>query len=280
MFSMSNWVSTNIGWYIAYMIPEAFASTAINMVCAYIAASVPYANAIFTLHYYYAILMGAFYITDSFLYVRHPSAKVFWQWFSYCRMWFIPSIRIEAYGQPIYCLERERFPFDTTGITLRGVGGAVKNLTMQAVANNPTMVSALNSFDIWQNAPAEVNATVNSLYLSANNLNNLQKSRNTAIAANNPEPVIGNINSMVAVATAAFGAAVGIAPTATEEINQALNQTVRAASMAGFANYLAANPLPPAMTCFYTEGEQYLANAIALECEFAFFSWLCRRLVH
>jgi hypothetical protein len=57
MFTMSNWISSNIGYYIAFMICEAFASTAINLTCAYIAASIPYANATFTLYYYYAILM-------------------------------------------------------------------------------------------------------------------------------------------------------------------------------------------------------------------------------
>jgi hypothetical protein len=57
MFTMSNWISSNIGYYIAFMICEVFASTAINLMCAYIAASIPYANATFTLYYYYAILM-------------------------------------------------------------------------------------------------------------------------------------------------------------------------------------------------------------------------------
>lgn len=268
MFHMSNWVSGNIGYYIGYMIAEAFSSTAINMVCAYIAASIPYANATFTLHYYYAILMGSYYITDSFLFTRHPSVRTFWQWFSYTRMWMVPAMRIEVYGQPIYCLEREKFPFDSTGISVRGIGGAAKNLTSTAATANTNIVSQLNSFDIWQNAAASVNETVNSLYSAAYNLDSLQKARAAAAIAGSAPAVLSNLDSMLGVATVAFSSAVQIPATSTEQVNLALNQTVRAASMLGFANYLAANPLPPAMTCFYSEGEQYLASALAMECAF------------
>ena len=177
-------------------------------------------------------------------------------------------MRIEAYGQPIFCTPVERFPFNTNGISLRGIGGAAKNLTAQATQNNPTLVAALNSFDIWANANAAVNETVNSLYTSALTLDNLRKSRAGAGVQNAAAPVIDNLDSMLAVSQAAFGAAVGIPPTNTDAINQSLNQTVRAASMFGFANFIAANPLPDTLSCFYTEGEQYLANAIAMECEF------------
>jgi hypothetical protein len=176
-------------------------------------------------------------------------------------------MRIEAYGQPIFCTDAERFPFNTNGISLRGIGGAAKNLTTQAAQANPSIVAALNSFDIWQNADSSVNDTVTSLYNSALVLDNLQAAAAGAQVAGNPAPVVSNVNSMLAVAQAAFGAAVGIPPTNVEAINASLNQTVRAASMFGFANYLAANPLPDTLTCFYTEGEQYLAQALAFDCE-------------
>jgi hypothetical protein len=39
-----------------------------------------------------------------------------------------------------------------------------------------------------------------------------------------------------------------------------LNQTVAASNLLGFANYLDANPLPSAMTCFYPDGEAYIVN--------------------
>jgi hypothetical protein len=53
MFPMSGWRADKIGNYIGYMVAEAFASTGLNLVCAYVAASIPYANACFTLHYFY-----------------------------------------------------------------------------------------------------------------------------------------------------------------------------------------------------------------------------------
>jgi hypothetical protein len=85
MFPMSNWKLDRIGYYIAYMIMEVFSVTGINLLCAYIAASIPYANATFTVHYFFFLIMGGFYITDQFLFFRHPSVKIFFQWFSYCR---------------------------------------------------------------------------------------------------------------------------------------------------------------------------------------------------
>ncbi|KAI9026198.1 hypothetical protein DFJ74DRAFT_766568 [Hyaloraphidium curvatum] len=263
MFSMSNWVYT--GRYIGYMIPEAFASTAINMVCAYVAASIPYANAIFTLHYYYAILLGAFYITDQFLFVRHPSVKAFWQWFSYVRLWFVPTMRDECVGQPLFCLDRELFPFDTTGISSRGIGGAAKNLTTLAVASSPALVQTMNSFDIWPNAGAEANATIFSLYRNAIALSALQKARAQAAVQNNAAPVLQNLDEMTALATAGFSAATNIPVSNTDGLTLALNQTVRAASLLGFANYLVANPLPPTLTCFSQNGEQYVAGSLGFD---------------
>jgi hypothetical protein len=80
MFSMVSFVYP--GRNIGYMIPEAFATTAVNMACAYIAASIPYANAAFTLNFYYVVIMGGYYVSDAFLFVRHPTTRAFWQWFS------------------------------------------------------------------------------------------------------------------------------------------------------------------------------------------------------
>jgi hypothetical protein len=61
MFPMSGWRADKIGNYIGYMVCEAFSSTGLNLVCAYIAASIPYANATFTLHYFYGILLVGFW---------------------------------------------------------------------------------------------------------------------------------------------------------------------------------------------------------------------------
>ncbi len=81
MFNMVSFVYS--GRNIGYMIPEAFATTAVNMACAYIAASIPYANAAFTLQFYYVVIMGGYYISDQFLFVRHPTTRTFWQWLSW-----------------------------------------------------------------------------------------------------------------------------------------------------------------------------------------------------
>jgi hypothetical protein len=100
---MSGWLGGNLGIYCGLAVPEAFASTGMNLICAYVAASIPYANAAFTVNFFYGILLSSvgnrtvcwhcvailiflpvfqLYIQDSFLFVRHPSVRAFWQWFS------------------------------------------------------------------------------------------------------------------------------------------------------------------------------------------------------
>ncbi|KAI9007677.1 hypothetical protein DFJ74DRAFT_711926 [Hyaloraphidium curvatum] len=269
MFPMSGWLPNRIGYYIAYMICEAFASTGLNLVCAYAAASIPYANATFTLHYFYGILLGGYYITDIFLFTRHPSVEAFWQWFSYDRLWFVPTMREELYGQNLTCLETEKFPFDVTGMSVRGIGGAAKNVTTQAVSANPSLVAAMNSFGLWQDASADVNATVNSLYRTSNTLQNLQTSRAAAVANSSPQAVIDNLDSLTSVARAAFASAVNIPVTNEAALSTALTQANEGSYYLGFANFLAANPLPSAMTCFYADGEAYIVNALA-------FDWITR----
>jgi hypothetical protein len=286
MFTMSNWVYP--GRYIGYMIPEAFATTAINMVCAYIAASIPYANggitrfavcclmhfshilpppATFTVNFYFCLMIGGFYITDQALFLRHPTVRTFWQWFSWARMLYLPMMRDECVGQPLFCLDRERVPFDTTGINVRGLGGAAKNLTIQAGANNPTLVQALNTFDIWENAGAEVNATVSSLYRTARALNSVQLASGQAVVAGNPASTLDNLATMTAVARAAFGAAVNIPVSDNDRLQASLNDTLKAASFLGFADYLVANPVPMTFTCTSANGEAYVAGPLGFECE-------------
>ena len=191
--------------------------------------------------------------------------------FVFIRMWFVPTMRDELIGRTLTCTPIELFPFDLTGISSRGIGGAAKNYTAQAAQNNPSLVAQLNSFDIWENASAEVNATVTSLYRTAYALDKVTIARNAAVASNAPAAVVDNINQMVTLATGAYGAAVGIAPTNAAAIAASLDKTVNAAAFFGFANFLVANPLPPAMTCFYSDGETFIQNSIA----FGEFVLLC-----
>jgi len=106
MFPMSGWLGGNLGIYVGLAVPEAFASTGMNLICAYVAASIPYANAAFTVNFFYSILLSSvscallglpscvlhvthfligssqLYIQDVFLFTRHTSVRAFWQWFS------------------------------------------------------------------------------------------------------------------------------------------------------------------------------------------------------
>ena len=79
---MSGWDNRYLGQYVGLILAEAFPVTAVNLVCAYIAGSIPYANAAFNVHYFWGITLGGYYITDAFIFSSSPSVKYFWAWLS------------------------------------------------------------------------------------------------------------------------------------------------------------------------------------------------------
>ncbi|KAI9005695.1 hypothetical protein DFJ74DRAFT_646773 [Hyaloraphidium curvatum] len=271
MFSMSGWIKSNIGMYLGFGVAVTFGSTGMNLLCAYCAASIPYANAAFTLNFFYSLALSSIYCTDAFLFPRSPSAREFFSWFSYARSFIVPVVRHEALDEPLSCTQTDDpqtsliKPLDLGGTALTGYYGAAKNLTAQAAAGNPTIVQTLNSFGSFPQATAEQNATINSFWNSGTTLKNAQTSLAAAQAANNAADVISNLQSIVAAATAVFAAAANIPASNTAAINQALNQTVTAKSIMNMATELVANPLPGFTPCVFDTGEGFLDAISGLE---------------
>ncbi|KAI9008474.1 hypothetical protein DFJ74DRAFT_772890 [Hyaloraphidium curvatum] len=264
VFSMAGFLHP--GRYVGYMIPEAFATTAVNMLCAYVAASIPYANATFTLQFYYSLILGGMYVSDAFLFARHPTTRTFWQWLSWARMMFVPMMRDEFVGQPLSCATNsERFPFEVTSISVSGLGGAAKNLTALAAAGNASLVAALNSFGIWRDAGLAVNDTLFGLYRDARRLANLRTARAAAASAGNPNSTLSSLYGLIADASSAFSSAVGIPTSSVTAFDESLNRTVRASALMGLANHLIANPLPITYVCSLSSGEEFVAGVLQFE---------------
>jgi hypothetical protein len=177
-------------------------------------------------------------------------------------------MRHEAIDGPMSCSYEQGDiirALDTTGISVTGYTGAAKNLTATAAAANPSIVDTLNSFDIFREASAQANATINSLWQTGQTLSDAQSALAVARTANNAAPVISNLEAIVATATAAFGAAVNIAPTNTAGISASLKQVTDAYALMGMANYLVANPLPDTPICLNPDGETFLQNIAGFE---------------
>jgi len=177
-------------------------------------------------------------------------------------------MRHEAIDGPMSCSYEEGDiikALDTTGITVTGYTGAAKSLTATAAAANPTIVGQLNSFDIFRDASAEANATVNSLWQSGETLANAQAALAVAQSAGNSASVISNLQSVVAAATAAFSSAVNIPASNAAALSTALTQSNQAAALMGMANYLVANPLPETAICLNPDGETFLQNIAGFE---------------
>jgi hypothetical protein len=185
-------------------------------------------------------------------------------------MWYIPAIRDELHNLTSTCTgsepsDVETFSFDITGITVRGLGGAAKNYTCRAVQGNPILAATMNSFDLWESASADINATVDSLYQNSKNLRDLRQARNAAIVAGSPADVVRVLNGQIAVASAAYGAAVGINPTDTAAFDASLNNSFVASALLGYANYLLYNPIPSVRQCVAPGGDPFIQMVLGLD---------------
>jgi hypothetical protein len=177
-------------------------------------------------------------------------------------------MRHEAIDGPMSCSYQEGDiikALDTTGISVTGYTGASKNLTATAAAANPSIIGQLNSFDLFRDASAQANATINSLWQTGQTLANAQSALAGARTAGNPAPVISNLETIVATATAAFSAAVNIPASNTAGLTTSLRQVTEASSLMGMANYLVANPLPETPICLNPDGETFLQNIAGFE---------------
>jgi len=179
-------------------------------------------------------------------------------------------MRVELDNQTTTCVnsdqpEIEVFTFDLTGITVRGLGGAAKNYTSRAAQGNPSLAAQLNSFNLWENASLDVNATVDSLYQSFTKLRDLRLARNAAIVASLPDDVVSKLNSEIAVASAAYGAAVGIDPVETAAFDASLNNSFLASALLGFANFLVSNPTPNSRQCVAPGGDNFIKDVLGFD---------------
>ncbi|KAJ3334174.1 hypothetical protein HDU93_008093, partial [Gonapodya sp. JEL0774] len=270
-FSLSNWLTEFFGLYILYFVLECWAVTGWNLLCAYMAASIPYANAAFNIHYFWGILLAGWYITDSFLFAR-PGGSLFKYllvWTAYPRGVFIPIIRHEWLGQEVFCLESEKFIFDLTGISVGGMSDASLTLT-KSVINNKTIVDTIDSFKRWQYATEAQNTTVKQLYTLAGKLYNAIAAQ-TILANVTTLPAPANVTQLLGVVSAEVGrqalalgsyAQVNVAD--TKVLTATVSGLLQASSMIGFGDVLNKNPIPGAPTCFYNTGYDFLLNGVAL----------------
>ncbi|KXS21193.1 hypothetical protein M427DRAFT_51455 [Gonapodya prolifera JEL478] len=271
--ALTGWLTEFYGLYIFYFIVEAWAATGWNLVCAYMAASIPYANAAFNINYFWGILLAGWYLTDSFLYTRPGGSlfQYFLVWTAYPRGVFIPIIRHEFYGQTVFCKESENFVFDLGGITIAGTSDASLDITKSAI-NNQTIINTINTFKQWRFATEAQNATVKPLYTVASALYNALTAQ--TILANFttvPLPAPANVTQTLGVIGAEFRRqAVAFATLAvvnasdTAALTTSLTKLLTANSMVAFGDLLndPKNKLAGAPVCFYDGGYSFLLNGV------------------
>jgi len=137
-FGMSGWKPWNLGLDVALLFFEVMAVTGFNLLCACIAPSIPYANAAFNLHYWYALVFGGYYVTDNFIAGNCGTACTsFFMWISYARNFIKPVLRAEMAGERLNCTRAELLPVNMESLTARAMQAGQKNLTSQWTASNP-----------------------------------------------------------------------------------------------------------------------------------------------
>jgi hypothetical protein len=137
-FGMAGWKPYNLGLNCALIFFECMAVTGFNLLCACIAPSIPYANAAFNLHYWYALVFGGYYVTDNFIAGNCGSACTnFFMWISYARNFIKPALRAEMSGEKLNCTRAELLPVNMEALTVRAMQAGQANLTAQWTAANP-----------------------------------------------------------------------------------------------------------------------------------------------
>ncbi|KAI9020604.1 hypothetical protein DFJ74DRAFT_673697 [Hyaloraphidium curvatum] len=262
MLPMSGWLMEYLGNYIGYAISAGFSAVSLYLFVATVSPTITMFMAGFVLVYYFSFTLSGLFPLDSFLFEQHPSVEAFWQWLSPSRMFYIPTIRREMLGQNITCTDSEKFILDSTGIAVRGTGGLAKILLQNATSDNATVRAALNSFDTWAAAGSLANATVFPLMEAARLLAEADEASRVSVRLGNSPDVVSDLAGVVQAAQRRFAMAANVS---TADLPAArANDTLLAARLLGFADYLAANPVPGLPICWYGSGEDFLAIGLGL----------------
>jgi len=259
---MANFDKNNLAGYVFTLYLEAICVTSLNMICAYIAGSIPYANAAFTIHYFFFLFWTSTYVPDSFIFPRSPSVKYFWSWLSYDRLWFYPVMRDEYINHPVNCTPNELVPLDVNTALYYGLGDAGVNMSVTAVAGNTALYNSLTGITHLQFATAAQNASLAQLTTLASNVNNAA----TALAAATTLSAAAQayIATQLTTAIGAYATFAGISPNNTAAVTQSVGLALEGASNIGFSELLVAVPVAAIPSCLITDGVSALQAIVGM----------------
>ncbi|KXS20280.1 P-loop containing nucleoside triphosphate hydrolase protein [Gonapodya prolifera JEL478] len=259
--SLSGWIVKFFGFHILYFILEAWSVAGWNLVCAYMSASIPYANAAFNLHYFWGILLAGFYLTDSFMYTR-PGGNIF----KYFLIWTSYDRPFE--NQTSRCDPGEQYDFDLTSITMGGMGDASLDLTRQAIKNQ-TIISLIDSLGSsaygkgWIGTSASTNATIKPLYDLAYNVYVAVTANATLASIASPPAVLRDfVNTRISSSVSALASYAGIDGSNPGTLNDTVTKLLTASNMIAYSQSikLPGAGLPPVPLCLANTGDDFLAN--------------------
>ncbi|KAI9363925.1 hypothetical protein DFJ73DRAFT_473521 [Zopfochytrium polystomum] len=145
-YFLAGWLRDNISFYYGNLMCECFAVVGYSLLCANISSTVAYANAAFTFIYYTSLIFGGYYVTDDFLEKRCGAfCTKFFNWLSYMRMYFKPTIRREFYNQELTCDDDELIKINLTQYIGQAMGDVADTYAIRVSAQNATLAAFAKS---------------------------------------------------------------------------------------------------------------------------------------
>ncbi|TPX32917.1 hypothetical protein SmJEL517_g04083 [Synchytrium microbalum] len=232
---------------------EAMCVSSLNMICAYIAGSIPYANAAFTIHYFFFLFWTSIYCPDDFILPRSSPVKYFFAWLSYDRLWFYPLMRNEYLGHPVTCSKDELIPLDVNTALYQGLGDTALAMSITAA---PSLNASLSPLKHIVFATTAQNASLAQLFTLAANVKGATAASNAAagLSATTQTYATNYLNT----ALSAYATYAGLDATNTPAVVQSVALASTAQSELALAARLIAAPVPTVDSCLITDGESGL----------------------
>ncbi|TPX37234.1 hypothetical protein SmJEL517_g00984 [Synchytrium microbalum] len=238
---------------------EAMCVSSLNMICAYVAGSIPYANAAFTIHYFFFLFWTSTYCPDSFILPRSSPVKYFFAWLSYDRLWFYPLMRNEYLGHSVTCAKDELIPLDVNTALYQGLGDTTMAMAIKAA---PALNSTIAPLKHIAFATSAQNDSLTQLFTLAANVNSASAA--SAAAASLSAATKDYITGQYANDLKAYAQYAGLDAYNGTAVTQSVALAIDAQSNLALATRLVAAPVPTIDSCLITDGESGLAAIVGM----------------
>ncbi|KAI9003434.1 P-loop containing nucleoside triphosphate hydrolase protein [Hyaloraphidium curvatum] len=251
---MAGWNPANLGRYIGYGLSASFPAAALALLITNVSPTTTFASAVLTLVAFTVWMLGGRHPTNSTLYTMHPSVKVFWQWFSYVRLWYIPAVREECADMKFTCQPQDMLQLPIGKMSGQGSNRTAAARLQAAARGNVTLLRILNAFP----GVEEAHAAATDLLALSERVRDFEAAAAAVQGGGVPDAAeaASTLAQAASIARSAFASAVNA--TGEAAISAALGAAFAAHGLLAFASSVAPG-VGTVPHCRLTTGDEFLA---------------------